>query len=335
MNHEDASVSRRALSLFQEETEPRPDDLARLKARLGAELSPPPLLREIPSPTPSALARVRARLTSQPVPSPSSPSAWKPFLLALGAALLLSLLVPRQSPQPTPAGALTGGVAREDSPPSLPSSPSISGQQELHSASPQEFRPTPTVSLRHQGEGIWEGTEKDQLISWTWGHVDVEVEPGHGISLKVETREATVWVVGTGFGVERDSRGTRITVAHGAVQVDCRGGVHRLLHPGGDLTCRPVSAAALLVQARDRRRNGEGASALLPLVDEALGSSPSLSVKGELLFLKAELLAAAQRRQEAEDAARAYLELGETARRDGALRLVGDRFSEVTTPQGQ
>lgn len=171
---------------------------------------------------------------------------------------------------------------------------------------------TGEVATAWSGEGEASGTARAPRIRWEAGRIDVEVEPGRGIDLAVETDEAEVRVVGTRFSVDRGALGSAVRVERGTVEVRCVDGSGRRLGAGEAVTCVPVRAAPLLRRARALQAAGSPADALVA-VGQAL-AEPDAIVRDEVLALQVALLVELGRGPEAVAAALAYLG------RDGAVR---------------
>lgn len=186
--------------------------------------------------------------------------------------------------------------------------------------SPDTPRVTPA------GDGIelsWQGTGElgDHHLAWEAGEVSVEVPPDRGLTFTVETREATVRVVGTGFSVRRDALGTTVDVRHGRVAVRCgeeSPDAERLLGVGEHHTCAPISASGLLARARALR--GSTPAEARVAVERGLAASPSPAVEVELRYLRAELALAAGDSATARTDLDAVLSAGASARHDDATR---------------
>jgi ferric-dicitrate binding protein FerR (iron transport regulator) len=170
--------------------------------------------------------------------------------------------------------------------------------------------PAPGVTLAYSGAGSVGGDTSNLLVAWEGGDLAVEVEPGMGIQLAVETAEGRVKVVGTGFTVKRDPLGTEVRVRHGIVEVACaRGSFHRL-QAGDATTCLPGSAAGLLGRARALEDRDAPAADVVHTVDLGLASSPGNAVRGELLATRVQALQELGRYEEALQSAETYLEAG-------------------------
>jgi hypothetical protein len=158
------------------------------------------------------------------------------------------------------------------------------------------------VQLSYRGSGTVGGAVRKPRIDWEVGTLRVEVEPDRGIDLRVDTREAEIRVIGTGFTVERDALGTRVAVAHGQVAVNCSDGGSASLLPGASITCRPTHAAGLLGRARALEASGAGPQPVLESAERGLAAGPSEAVREELELIRIEALAASGREAEALEA---------------------------------
>ncbi len=223
-----------------------PDDnrVARVHSRLApALLSTADLLAHVPVPAPGAAARVRRRLAMRPAPVAPWRLGGLAAMAAVGAAALLWIAWP--SPNPVP---LSGALAL--------------GSVEV----------APGVRLELAGTGALAGTDRDPHISWDAGRVAVDVEPGGAGVVVVETREAHVQVVGTGFEVERDALGTHVSVTRGIVEVRClraSGGDVQRLDSGSSTDCLPVSAAGMLGRGQALHDRGAAPAEVLAALAEA------------------------------------------------------------------
>jgi ferric-dicitrate binding protein FerR (iron transport regulator) len=233
------------------------DAIARVQARLESH-STQPQLRRLPGVRPGAEARVRARLAGDRRP------VWQPAL-ALAAAALLAVGVWGALPDPDPLPV--------DQP--LAAAPVTLGA---------------FVALTPGGQGRALGTEAAPRIEWEQGTLNVEVTPDQGVDLKIQTREALVEVVGTGFDVDRSRLGTRVDVDHGAVRVTCTGQAPQTLTDGQSHLCLPTTAAASL----DRARALSETDGALALAETRRGQAmdADVTVRSELQLLELELLLA-------------------------------------------
>ena len=174
-------------------------------------------------------------------------------------------------------------------------------------AAPGDTQLSEDVRLSARGSGTVSGTTRAPVVRWTQGTLSVEVTPGQGIALSVETREAIVRVVGTAFSVRRDALGTRVDVDHGRVEVTCVSGGEHLLSAAEHTTCLPLTPAGLLGRANALKTAGAEPREVLETVDRALPDATG-PFRAELLALKAEMSLAEGLHTEALLAARAYLE---------------------------
>ena len=130
----------------------------------------------------------------------------------------------------------------------------------------------PGIEAQVQGEGTARVTATSTEVQWTRGVLTLEVERQAGRSVLVRTEEAEVWVVGTGFTVERGELGTEVSVHHGLVDVVCRaaGWSAPVAHvsTGSSVECWP-DAAAGLGRLLALERQEASADARLRVIDEA------------------------------------------------------------------
>lgn len=180
------------------------------------------------------------------------------------------------------------------------------------------------VSLSFSGNGAVSGTTESPRIDWERGTVNVEVQPNRGIHLTVETREAEVRVVGTGFSVSRDALGTRVEVLHGKVAVTCTTGESVTLEGGAGHTCLPSSPAALLGRARAQDAAGADPAEVLATLERGLALASPGPVQDELRVRRIEALVAAGRVDHALTAAREYLDAGAALRRTEVRRIAAN-----------
>jgi hypothetical protein len=331
---------RRALHRYRRDTEAQPQSIERLRERLGistrTQLALRELLRELPEPERGAKPRVQARLAARrgrrtPTTMFFDPSVRREVaaagvatILAVGALLSwrLAATVPESEVPPRGANAVAEGpavVAPETEPRPL---------EPTELAAPLDWTvatPSPGVSLRFRGSGHLSGSTDAPEIRWRSGTIEVEVEAGRGIDLAVRTREAQVQVVGTGFVVRRDVLGTSVQVLHGEVETICSDGTRGALRTDERVLCLPTDPAGLLARARALQQQGQDFEEVLSVVEQGLDSAGgSGPVWSELVYLKAELLAAMERWSEARAAAWEYLQSGATARRTELQLLLGD-----------
>lgn len=256
---------------FAEETRARPAGVARVAARLEPVVADralvQSLLAELPSTPPGAEARIRARLAERTDGAVNwGRRVGGVAVVALAAALLLWLRAP--------VAPLT---------------------EALHAAAWRTDQPTAHVSLTYLGEGDLGGTAVQPRIEWRSGTVQVEVDPNQGVALAVETREALVRVIGTGFSVGRSALGTAVRVSHGRVSVDCKDGTSVMLGAGEHQLCLPTSAAGLLGRARALAELGAAPEDVRAAAERGLAAGPDVAVRGELQVAQMEAYAAEQR----------------------------------------
>lgn len=181
------------------------------------------------------------------------------------------------------------------------------------------------VGVRFDGKGQINGTERAPHIRWEAGTLTVEVTPNRGVDLDVTTREAVVRVIGTGFTVQRDALGTRVTVAHGTVEVTCAGREPAYLHANDAAMCLPTSSAGLLARGAALRERHAPLDDVLATVDLGLSLETEGSpVRSELLLLRMQALAEGDRAEEALADADRYLDGENPHRRAEVLRFAGD-----------
>ncbi|GDX78306.1 hypothetical protein LBMAG42_01170 [Deltaproteobacteria bacterium] len=234
-----------------------------------------------------AAERVRARLAY----GAPARTRWVAATAAMAAAILVTFVG---------AAAMGGAWPSENSP--LDTTLSDTALVRLDA--------TPHVALRFAGDGRLGGSEQAPRIEWVHGALSVEVEPNQGVQLSVHTAEAEVRVIGTGFDVVRDARGTRVSVAHGQVAVVCEGGAARVLKAGESAECAPASAAGLLGRAQALRQRAVGDDAVLEAAELGLGAHPDAALAAELTLMRAQSLAALDRHEEAYGVAAAALDAG-------------------------
>jgi hypothetical protein len=180
------------------------------------------------------------------------------------------------------------------------------------------------VLVSAEGEGMVAGNGEAMVMTWQRGRLSVEVEPDQGVDLEVKTEEGSVFVVGTGFDVERGPIGTTVNVRHGRVRVECvRSGVS-MLGAGESRVCLPTTPAGALrrilaVQA------GVTPAVLLDEVDAALAlPGAEGAVAGELHALRVDTLLAAERPLEAAAAAETALAQPTVTRAEELHRLAAE-----------
>lgn len=189
---------------------------------------------------------------------------------------------------------------------------------------------SPGVRMTATGKGTLSGTSAAPRLAWSAGAVELEVQPGAGIDLRVETKEAEVRVVGTVFSVDRSPLGTTVGVTRGKVAVDCKTGGAGMLTAGETRTCWPTTPGGLLGRARALAGAEALAATVLATVDAGLGAAPASGpIHDELAVLRIQQLDRADRRPEAIAAARAHLASGTPLRR-AEVALLGARMVAPT-----
>lgn len=240
-------------------------------------------------------ARVHARLRASANATPARGRAWAfgAGLVAAGVPALIALAVLRApvAPEATAPEATAPAATA-----SIPAAPL---DAVLDAAEPRALAAADGVDLRYTGFGRLSGTATAPRIEWSSGEIGVEVAPGRGLDVRVQTREARVRVVGTGFTVARDATGTAVAVSHGRVEVVCGEEPAVYLGAGESRTCLPVSAAGRLARARTLREQGVPAETVLAEARAAHATGPDAVVAGELRFLELELLVDLGRVEEA------------------------------------
>lgn len=170
-----------------------------------------------------------------------------------------------------------------------------------------------TLSYTGRGEVTTDGARP--RVSWELGTLDVEVTPNRGVDLVIETPEATVRVIGTGFSVVRDALGSAVGVRHGVVAVRCGDGREGQLTAGQSMTCLPVRAAGMLARAKALIASGAPDGDVLVALDAGLRLDASGPVRAELAARRIRTLSALGRDEEAAAAASAWLAGDEVTRR--------------------
>lgn len=268
------------------------------------------LLAGLPGVAPGVTGRVRARL-ARPATAPS-----RGRLVAVAgvtaAAAAAVLFVATRALEPAPAPPAPVAIA-------LAASSGWATDASL-----------PYVALSFDGTGAVEGTTDAPKIRWDSGTINVEVASGHGVKLSVETREAEVRVVGTGFTVKRDALGTAVNVRHGRVEVDCGEEVTRVLEVGDAVTCLPRSAAGLLLRARTLYGAGAAPATVLETVERGLAvPDASASVVDELATTRLRVLLDLGRHAEVLRGARTYLASPAALRRSDVELLAASAALEL------
>ncbi len=247
---------------------------------------------------------------ARPRPVWQAPAYAAAALAAVAVALLWTVQTAPPADTPAPAVALV-------------EPPAVLDPVDVSATETTEFAPTSGVSLVSQGQGTVAGTTTSPVVAWRRGRLDVEVEPNRGIGLVVQTDEADVRVVGTGFTVDRDLLGTHVTVHHGRVLVACKGAPEELALERGDaVACLPTTAAGLLGRARTLAQRGAPTTSVLEATDAGLrAGGHANAIGGELLYLRMKTLQAAGLDDEARATAADYVASGQAPRRDEALRV--------------
>lgn len=266
------------LRMFARSTRASDAQIDALRSRLGLDLDPEAASRELLAGAMGADAeavdRVRARL-GYGVPVRAR---WSAGAVTMAAAALLSV-----------AGGTSAAWWLVDAP--LNAS--------LIADTLATSDPTRYVALRYSGDGRLGGSEDAPRIEWTRGVLSVEVEPEQGVRLSVHTAEAEVQVIGTGFDVLRDARGTRVSVEHGRVAVACDGGAGVVLGAGESVECAPTTAAGLLGRAQALRQRGAANAEVLEAAERGLLAPHDAGLAAELTLVRAETLAQLARHTDA------------------------------------
>ncbi len=280
-----------------DQTRARPEAIERIQRRLVAEIGDPVEVRArlavVPAVADGAEDRVLARLAASQRQLRPHPARIAVLGTLLAAAVALFII----QEQPLE---LTGSLSATEW---------------------QHAQPTPLVALAFQGEGVLGGNEGAPHIEWRTGTLKVEVEPNRGVKLDVQTREAVVRVVGTGFSVDRSALGTTVAVTHGRVSVACEGGGNSMLGAGEHTVCMPTTAAGLLGRARALTEQGAAASDVLVTIDRGLSTAAPGPVREELELARVETLAGEGKWSEAYAETSRLVSGGAGARRDDLLHL--------------
>lgn len=296
------------LEKLARETDPSAVGVDRVRERIEAsrrrEQAADALLRQLPELPRGAAERVEVRLRSS-LPFRTRPAGvLVPIVGGMAAAALVG------------AGVAAWVATRPE--------PTVDAPLAAELASPDRFAvyaPGNGVAVSYSGTGAIGGSQAAPHFSWDLGTLHVEVPPGRGLDVRVETREAEVHVVGTGFSVQRDALGTRVDVRHGVVEVRCAGeAAASRVEAGSGRTCAPTSAAGLLARARRLGEVGASDAEIGATLDQALAAGPDPAVAAELLAMRAERRAAAGDRAGALRDARAALDAG-SGRRAELLQL--------------
>ncbi len=308
------------LRRYARQTEPEPEAQARLAARLALRTDPEAarrLLAELPGPDEFALRRVLARLREsvrlgRRVAMPLGPAP----LIAAGAALAVLAF-----------GVVVGPELVDQPPPTMIAAT-------LEGTEPTLSTPAPGVQLEYTGWGFVSGSERAPRLQWGAGTLHVEVDPGAGIDLRIETPNGEVQVVGTVFDVHVDDLGTRVDVIRGTVRVLCALGPTSLLGAGQDATCVRTSAPNLLNFAVQARTRGGTPGQVLSLAEQGLALDPEPGlVRDELQLVRFQSLLQLERAADARSAADAYLVNPAAPRRVDVLRTTAKlAFAEGSCP---
>jgi len=261
----------------------------------------------LPKPAQGAMARVSlriARTRGVAMPHTAAPRPW------LVGGLVLSAMA---------AGVAFGLRVATDS-----GEAEAPGNGLLDSEQVWAVRRLDGVDLSYRGAGTVAGTDTAPRIDWLRGTLNVDVVTGRGLDMRVQTREADIRVVGTGFTVLRDAFGTRVEVRHGVVETRCGSDDPVFLAQGDSVTCAPRTAAGLLGRALSLQESGAGASAVLATVEDGLRlTTLNDPVGAELGALQLQLFAEAGRTSDALVAAHALLDAGGGARHEEIVVLAG------------
>lgn len=280
---------------FAADTRANPRSVNGLGKRLAPELADPEDVRAYLVVAPTVSSDAEARVLARLGHGARDPSRRRPVLLVVLLAAALALWAVQTPPVPL-AGALSAPEWRRES-------------------------PTEQVDLAFLGEGTLGGTSVAPRIDWRAGTLRVEVEPDRGVKLSVQTREAIVRVIGTGFSVDRGALGTTVAVTHGRVSVDCTGGPSVFLGAGETRVCLPTTPAALLGRARALSATAAPPEDVLATVEAGLAAGPDDPVREELEVAWIDSLGALGRWDEAYDVANLALAHGATARHEDLLHL--------------
>ena len=290
------------LRRFARETHPSRRTLERVRRRAlrTAGLTPAGALKTwLPQPTDAALWRVRDATLGAEV---ASIRPLRQVVLAtLAAAAVLALVLVRTLSAPEPLSQPLSSMAEWT-----------------------DLKPVPAVALHLKGEGELAGDERDLRVLWRSGTVDVELEPGQGVGLVVETDEGWVEVVGTHFSVLRDPLGTHVSVVRGEVRVQCAASSTEPVRvtPGGEALCLPTTAAGALGRANALLSAGASEQEVLQALEGGLAAPGNTgAVAAELEVMRIASLSRLGRHAQALAAAERYLEARSEHRRTDMLGL--------------
>jgi hypothetical protein len=246
--------------------------------------------------TPADLTRLRARIQAAHVAPMRS---LRPLLLG-GAVLAFAGLLAVVATEPAPE-------------------PIAATFDDLGTATATEV--APGVIVTADGIGELSGTEQAPVLAWSAGTIEVSVEPGAGLDVRVTTDEALVHVVGTVFEVNRGPLGTRVEVTRGQVAVTCTDGTAHNLSADRSATCLPGSATGLLGRAQALRTHRGSAEAILETIDRGLNTESTPTIFTELSALQVSVLAEGPDTTAAIDAAARHLADPATGRRAAVARI--------------
>lgn len=286
----------------------RPHDLAVRRCREQLESDLPPLEerpRPWPQPDPRAVRRVRWRLRHARQTFLYGPLLGT-FVVVTTVFVLWFGVLPAQLNEPveSPVTSLT-----------------------LSSQGAASLSPAPYLDVHYTGEGQLVGQGASWHVHWQRGKVQVELDPNALREVHIHTAEAHIEVIGTVFDVARDTLGTKVTVERGLVRVTCRQSQETLtLTADDEHICWPTTPTGLLARAIYLGDRDAPVETQLATLDAGLGmSKPEEPVYGEMLSSRMTTLLSVDRKHEALDAARRYLELNqpprETTVRDVAVQL--------------
>jgi ferric-dicitrate binding protein FerR (iron transport regulator) len=298
------------LARMRESTKPSARTIGRVRQRLDLQLhSARPELSDVPGPRPGAAERVKARLAPHMAPqtSPWSPARWGTALpLGLGSAAFAMA-----------ASLLIGDVVHPET-----------HSERFLAGSSASVQLSEYVRAEHEGEGRVLRDGEDISIDWELGRIELEVEPGQGATVRLQTPEGSVRVVGTRLVVERNALGTEISVEHGEVALRCEGSPEQTLRGGQSSECWPTTAAGLLGRARALEQDAAPPDSVLSTVEQGLlretsGKGP---LRAELLALRTQALLARGDQQEALRAAEEALASGPDPIRSTELHRTAARL---------
>lgn len=257
-----------ALAQVRTRTSPRPDAVARVRARLDVVLTPATReLSDLPGPTPEAVERVQARLRAR---TAGRRSRRTPAVLAAGTLLL-------------GAGAFAAWLAR-------PPAPLPRIDQPLAS-SPEPVVLAPGVTVTAEGTGHAVGTPQWLTIRWESGRLALDTS----VPVQILTPEGTVELEQGALVLTRDALGTRVDPGSSTPTVRCA--------EGGPDECWPTTAAGWLARGQALGTPAEALEAL----DIALARAPSPELTAEIHTARIGPLLALDRSDDALRAAEAGL----------------------------